>query len=282
MIEVKNLEFSYPGVSGLAVNGVNFNIEPGEIFGFLGPSGAGKSTTQKILIKILKPTSGSINIMGKDISEWNNDFYEHIGVGFELPNHYSKLSAWENLQFFSSFYKSKIINIEDLLKRVGLADDMHKKTESYSKGMKMRLNFVRALMHNPNVLFLDEPTSGLDPVNAHIVKEIILEQKKAGKTIFLTTHNMHDADELCDRVAFIVDGKLRLTDSPDSLKRKYGKRNVIVTYGKQSSSIAEFDMDKLGTDKSFIHLLKNEFISTIHSQETTLNNIFIQTTGKTL
>lgn len=282
MIEVENLKFKYPGDSTLAVNDINFNIKTGEIFGFLGPSGAGKSTTQKILIKILEATSGQVRIMDKSISEWNNEFYEHIGVDFELPNHYSKLTAWENLQFFSSFYRSRIKNTKDLLERVGLANDINKKTESYSKGMKMRLNFVRALMHDPKILFLDEPTSGLDPVNAHIMKEIILEQKKAGKTIFLTTHNMHDADELCDRVAFIVDGKLKLTDSPDNLKQKFGKRKVIIEYGKNSNSSAEFDMNKLGTDKNFIHLLQNEFISTIHSQETTLDNIFIRTTGKNL
>ncbi len=282
MIEVEDLKFRYPDVSGLTIDGISFHIDSGEIFGFLGPSGAGKSTTQGILTKILRATSGRVNIMGKKIDRWNNDFYEHIGVGFELPNHYSKLTAWENIQFFSTFYKTKVRNIKVLLERVGLVDDMHKKTESFSKGMKMRLNFVRALMHDPKILFLDEPTSGLDPVNAHIIKEIILEQKHNGKTIFLTTHNMFDAEELCDRVSFIVDGKLRLTDPPYKLKLQYGKRRVIVEYGQDKQLTAEFNMDGLGSDTSFIELLKKEHISSIHSQEASLDSIFIQTTGKTL
>lgn len=282
MIEVRNLKFRYPNESNFAINDIDFQIDSGEIFGFLGPSGAGKSTTQKILIKILKATSGQVRIMGKNISDWKNDFYEHVGVGFELPNHYSKLTAWENLQFFSSFYQSRINNTLELLERVGLINDIHKKTESYSKGMKMRLNFVRALMHNPKILFLDEPTSGLDPVNAHIIKDIIVEQKQAGKTIFLTTHNMFDADQLCDRVAFIVDGKLKITDSPINLKQKYGKRRVMVEYGNKEIQSAAYDMNNLGSNEHFLQLLKKEYITSIHSQEATLDNIFIQTTGKTL
>jgi fluoroquinolone transport system ATP-binding protein len=166
--------------------------------------------------------------------------------------------------------------------RVGLENDMDKKTESYSKGMKMRLNFIRALMHDPQILFLDEPTSGLDPGNARLIKDIILEQKREGKTIFLTTHNMHDAEELCDRVSFIVDGELKVTDSPQHLKLAYGRRKVSVTYGSDTQKKAEFDLDDLGGNRDFLDLIKKEFIAAMHSSEASLDDIFIETTGKVL
>lgn len=282
MIEVNNLRYTYPNASGQTIKGIDFHIGAGEIFGFLGPSGAGKSTTQKILTKILNSYSGEVSILGKALNLWDSDFYEHIGVGFELPNHYAKLTALENLEFFSVFYRSKIKDLKDLMARVGLENDMDKKTERYSKGMKMRLNFIRALMHDPQILFLDEPTSGLDPGNARLIKDIILEQKREGKTIFLTTHNMHDAEELCDRVSFIVDGELKVTDSPKRLKLAYGRRKVSVAYGSDIQKKAEFNLDNLGDNMDFLALIKQEFIAAIHSGEASLDDIFIETTGKVL
>jgi ABC-type Na+ transport system ATPase subunit NatA len=176
------------------VKDLNLVIQPGQIFGLLGPSGAGKSTTQKVLIKLLPGYQGEVLYLGKPLSSWKQNFYEDIGVGFEMPVHFNKLTAMENLKYFSSLYK-KHINIEAMMVRVGLGEAMHQPVGQYSKGMKMRLNFVKALLNDPQVLFLDEPTNGLDPSNARIIKDIILEEKKKGKTILITTHLMGDVEE---------------------------------------------------------------------------------------
>ena len=282
MIHVKDLEYAYPKATDNTIRKISFDIEKGEIFGFLGPSGAGKSTTQKILTKLLRSYKGDVKLAGKNLNSWNAEFYNHIGVGFELPNHYSKLTALENLSFFSTFYDKKVIPPMELLRMVGLEEDAKKKTGDYSKGMKMRLNFVRALMHDPEILFLDEPTTGLDPANARKIKDIILDQKSKGKTIFLTTHNMHDAEELCDRVSFITDGSLNLTDSPRNLKLINGKRIVKVEYGKDKIRSQEFPLDELGSNKKFLSLIQNENIVAMHSEEAGLDDIFIKVTGKNL
>lgn len=191
MMRVENLHFKYHKAVTDTIKGIDFEIPHGTIFGFLGPSGAGKSTTQKIITGLLHGYTGEVTVMNRNLSNWKNNYYEHIGVGFELPNHYMKLTAKENLQFFASFYSKKVQSPDELLKMVGLENEADKKVESFSKGMKVRLNFVRALMHNPDILFFDEPTSGLDPMNAKKLKRIIEEQKQNGKTIFITTHNMY-------------------------------------------------------------------------------------------
>ena len=276
---VKNLSFTYPGSPQETVKDISFSIDKGEIFGFLGPSGAGKSTTQKILIKLLQPFRGEVEILDKPLQEWTASFYNHIGVGFELPNHYRKLSAIENLRFFGSFYQREVRDPHELLEMVGLLEHADKRVEEYSKGMKMRLNFLRAIMHDPDMIFLDEPTAGLDPVNARLLKDIILDLRKAGKTIFITTHNMQDAEELCDRIAFIVDGELALINSPKALMLQFGERNVRVEYGEQPLKSSEFPLDDLGKNQDFLRLLQNEPIHTIHTREATLEDIFIKVTG---
>ncbi|CAN5199868.1 ABC transporter ATP-binding protein [soil metagenome] len=281
MISVKNLIYTYPKSSMPTVKGLNFSIEKGEIYGFLGPSGAGKSTTQKILIKLLQNFKGEITILNKQLQEWKSDFYEYIGVGFELPNHYLKLTALENLQFFGSFYQ-KITDPMELLEMVGLEAEAHKRVEDFSKGMKMRLNFIRALLHDPVVLFFDEPTSGLDPMNARIMKDIILDLSKKGKTIFLTTHNMHDADELCDRVAFIVDGEIKETGAPKELKQQAGDRKVIVEIFNGKFQKQEFLLDGIGHNSAFLEALNQEGLRSINTKEATLEDIFIKSTGKKL
>ncbi|HKI89220.1 MAG TPA: ABC transporter ATP-binding protein [Draconibacterium sp.] len=282
MIEVKNLVYRYPKNEEPTVKDISFSIARGEIFGFLGPSGAGKSTTQKILIKLLNDYSGEIRIAGKDLKSSGGSFFNEIGVCFELPNHYLKLTALENLQYFSGFYRQKTGNLFDLLDKVGLAEDANVKVEKFSKGMKMRLNFIRSIMHNPNILFLDEPTSGMDPVNARKIKNIILKQKQQGKTVFITTHNMHDADELCDRVAFIVEGRLEIIDSPKNIKQMGGKRVVNVEYENGGVCSEEFEIDGLAENANFLNVLRKNHIRSIHSREASLEDIFIQVTGKNL
>ena len=281
MIQVKDLKFQYQGSDSLTLKGLNFDIKEGEIFGFLGPSGAGKSTVQKILYKILSDYSGEVKIQNKDLHKWNKDYLEKIGVGFELPNHYQKLTGKENLDLFVSFYQNKADrDLNKLFEQVDLLDAINKPVEAYSKGMKMRLNFIRAIQHNPDILYLDEPTSGLDPVNAQKIKELILDQKVKGKTIFITTHSMHTADELCDRVAFIVDGEIRIIDSPQNLKMQYGKEAVNVNL--KTGEVKEFPLKELGVNTDFLQFIKQSEINRIHTMEATLDEVFINVTGKSL
>jgi fluoroquinolone transport system ATP-binding protein len=284
MIHVENLRFTYPNGRHEAVKGLNFEVKAGEVFGFLGPSGAGKSTTQKILIGLLKGYAGNISVMGQELSTWGATYYERIGVGFELPNHYLKLTALENLNYFRSLYSTKTQDPKTLLEKVGLGEDAKTPVSQFSKGMKMRLNFARALIHNPRLLFLDEPTSGLDPVNSRVVKDMIREQQQAGTTVFLTTHDMAVADELSDRVAFIVDGEIKMLDAPKTLKLKYGRRSVRVEYANGGTQLAnrEFELDSLGNNNEFLQVIRDNRVETIHTQETTLENIFIQVTGREL
>ncbi len=279
MFSVKDLRFTYPKNQAETIKGISFEINKGEIFGFLGPSGAGKSTTQKILIKLLDRYQGSILYDSKSLSELNESFYEDIGVSFEMPIHFSKLTAMENIDFFLKLYKNHA-DIEALMKSVGLWDDRNKMVGEFSKGMKIRLNFVRAMLNNPKMLFLDEPTNGLDPANAMILKNLIKNYQKQGGTVFITSHIMADIDQLCDRVAFIVDGQIKEIDSPRNLKIKYGKRTIKVEYKENNhTETASFEMDGLNDNEAFFKLLKEKDIETIHTGETTLEEIFILVTG---
>jgi fluoroquinolone transport system ATP-binding protein len=282
MIQVENLHFSYPSQSSNTIKGINFSIDKGEIYGFLGPSGAGKSTTQKIMTKLLGGFRGKVWMMEKELHKWNNDYFNHIGVGFELPNHYTKLTGLENLKLFASLYDKPTQDLKNLLKIVGLENAANQKTQDYSKGMKMRLNFIRALVHDPEILFFDEPTSGLDPVNAHNIKSIISDLKQKGKTIFLTTHNMHDADELCDRVAFISDGIIKAEDAPKVLKLKYGKPLLNVEYEDSTLKSQDFSLNNLNENVEFLDVLKTNKIVSMHSREASLNDVFVKTTGQNL
>lgn len=283
MLNVENLEFAYPNSKKKAIDGISFQIKKGEIFGFLGPNGAGKTTTQKVIIGLLKGYKGKVELLGKDLKIWKSDLYERIGVCFEFPNHYQKLTALENLEFFASFYNGKTIDPIQLLKMVDLEKDAKLRVGAFSKGMKTKLNFVRALLNDPRMLFLDEPTTGLDPVSSRQVKNIILRKKAEGKSIFLTTHNMADADELCDRVGFIVDGRIALVASPKELKIKHGKRLVRVEYIKGVKlKRDEFSLDDLGKNSKFISLLRSGRVKTIHTADASLDEIFIKVTGRQL
>jgi fluoroquinolone transport system ATP-binding protein len=283
MIEVKDLTFTYPGGKKEALRNVTFSVKPGEIFGFLGPSGAGKSTTQKVLTGQLAGFSGHVSVMGRDVSSWKPEYYEKIGVSFELPNHYQKLTALENLNFFRSMYGGETEDPMALLRKVGLEGDANVRVAQFSKGMKVRLGFVRAILNKPDILFLDEPTTGLDPVNGRIIKDIISAKRAEGKTIFLTTHNMALADELCDRVGFIVDGELKLIDSPRELKLRSGKRIVRVEFNENSHvESREFMMKDLANNGEFLEILRTRDVQTIHTEEASLEDIFIKVTGRAL
>lgn len=281
MIKVKDLSFSYPESKRSVLRNVSFAIERGEIFGFLGPSGAGKSTTQKILYKVLTDYSGEIAMHAKPLSEWGNEYFEKIGVGFELPNHYLKLTARENLKLFASFYPSdRILDLDLLLETFGLIESASMRVETFSKGMKMRLNFIRAIMHDPDILFLDEPTAGLDPRNAKSIKNYIKKLQGDGKTIFVTTHDMTTADELCDRVSFIADGEIRITEKPSVLKKAHGRDMVRVV--REDDEEREFPLTELGRNAEFLDFIARGRIERIDTQEASLEDVFIKITGSTL
>ncbi len=280
MISVKDLYFSY--TKKPFIEQVNFEVESGEIFGFLGPSGAGKSTLQKILTGLITTYSGSVKVNGTEVKQRKNSFYEQIGVDFEFPSLYEKLTGRANLRFFNSLYQ-KQGDVETLLASVGLLADADKKVADYSKGMKSRLNFIKAILHDPDILFLDEPTSGLDPSNARLMKDMILKEKAKGKTIILTTHNMFDATELCDRVAFIVDGKIKALDAPHNLIMSKGATKITYTYAQNGKEkIEHISLRKTSEDELLSRLLKDNQLLSIHSSEPTLNDIFVELTGRHL
>lgn len=283
MIDVKNLFFSYDKEDTYAVEDISFNIEKGEIFGFLGPSGAGKSTTQGVLSGLLSHQKGEIVIDGQPRNNHpEKSFFNRIGVGFEIPNVYKKLSGLDNLKFHRRLYDGETEDPMHILEIVGLKDEAKKRAGSYSKGMKQRLGFARSMINKPDIWFLDEPTMGLDPTTANSIKAIIKEKQALGTTIFLTTHNMFVADELCDRVGFIVDGKIVAIDSPKNLKLKYGKPVVKVEYlqdGELLSRDFNFTTDDKKTLQEFIG---THDIKTLHSGEPTLEEIFIKLTGRAL
>lgn len=283
MIKVDKLTYAYPGTEEAVLKNISFQVGNGEIFGFLGPSGAGKSTTQKVLNGLLRGFEGRVEVNGVNPGNTARSFYEKIGVAFEFPNLYLKLTALENLELFASFFSSPTRNPEELLAMVGLEGDRDTRVEAYSKGMKMRLNFVRALLNNPEILFLDEPTAGLDPGNARIMKDIILALRDRGVTVFLTTHHMADADELCSRIAFMVKGSLPVIDSTENLKLAHGRKVVrVVHQTKNGQGSSDFDISGLANNQDFQALLSGEKILTIHTQEASLEEIFIKVTGQQL
>jgi fluoroquinolone transport system ATP-binding protein len=283
IIEVADLSFTYPRAAGPAVKEISFAVERGEIFGCLGPSGAGKSTTQKILIGLLLGYLGSVSVLGRPPADWGADYYERVGVSFEAPNHFLKLTAAENLAYFAALYAGPSRPPRELLAAVGLEDDARLRVSQFSKGMKGRLNVARSLLHGPELLFWDEPTAGLDPTNARRIKDLALEQKTAGRTIFLTTHDMTLADELCDRVAFLVDGRVAALDAPRELRLRDGRRAVAVEYGHDGRvERREFDLDGLGDDPDFLAILRSGGVRGLHSQEATLEDVFLRVTGRGL
>jgi fluoroquinolone transport system ATP-binding protein len=280
MIEVKDLTFSYNQKE--FIKDIHFQVEKGMIFGFLGPSGAGKSTLQKILTGLITNYKGHAIVNGVECKNHTNAFYENIGVDFEFPTLYEKLTARENLEFFASLYSQPTQSIDQLLESVGLQNDAHKKVRDYSKGMKSRLNFIKSLLNDPDVLFLDEPTSGLDPTNSRIMKDLILDEKRKGKTIILTTHNMEDATELCDQVAFIMNGQICAMDSPQNLIMSHGAAQIVYTYEEEGLQQRTCPLDKLSFDTKLNELIRENQLLSIHSSEPTLNDIFMEVTGRTL
>jgi len=220
-IKVSDLTRDYNGLR--AVDGISFDVEPGEVFGFLGPNGAGKTTTIKMLTGQLRPTAGMARVAGCDVVEQRQQLKPQIGVVFEHQNIYERLSARDNLLFAARLYGVPKTRVEEMLARVGLTERAREKTVKYSNGMKQRLLIARALLHEPKVLFLDEPTRGLDPHIARGIRAFIAELAQQGVTVFLTTHYMEEADQLSDRVAIIDQGRIVALDTPERLKAELGE-----------------------------------------------------------
>lgn len=316
-IEAQGLRYTYPGARSETLHGLDFSVRRGEIFGFLGPSGSGKSTTQRLLIGSLRGYGGGLRVFGDEVSGLGADYRERIGVVFEVPNLYAKLSARENLDFFAGLYRGPTLGPMELLERVGLGSHADQRVATFSKGMKMRLNFCRALLHRPTLLFLDEPTSGQDPAHAKLLRGMVQELREGGATVFLTTHNMHEAAELCDRVAFIADGALAASGRPRELMLAglEGGRQVRVELaadargegvregpeqgpgtrlgqglgrgpghglGQGALVSRSFPLAGLGANRDFLALLEAGVVESIHSQEATLEDVFVAATGRAL
>lgn len=280
MIQISNVYHDYEGKGHFAVSNVSFHVAAGQIFGFLGPSGAGKSTIQNIMTGLLPLQRGEVLYEGKSIKTLKTSFFNQIGVSFEQPNLYEMLTGVENLKYFAALFSVPTVAPMALLERVGLREAANKRVSDYSKGMKQRLMLARALINQPKYLFLDEPTSSLDPKTAASVRELIREQQARGAAVFLTTHNMELADSLCDTVAFICDGVIAATDSPDALKLAYGKRAVTVLYKESGEEHTKtFDMNDTAALAAFLPTVA---LVKLHSQEATLEEIFLRVTGKEL
>ncbi|HSW42965.1 MAG TPA: ABC transporter ATP-binding protein [Patescibacteria group bacterium] len=279
-VSARDLAYSYGDVE--AVRGISFEIAPGEIFGFLGPNGAGKTTTIKMLTGQLRPRSGVARILGRDVGRDDPQTQAQIGVCFEEKNLYDAMSADENLRFFASLFGMRVDTAE-LLRRVGLGDRAKDRVAHYSKGMRQRLMVARALVNHPRVLFLDEPTDGLDPVSSKAIRAIIREEAEAGAAVLLTTHDMWEADELSDRVAFINEGLIYAIDTPENLKLQYGKRSVKVRR-RDGDEVREetVPLDDAAAGERLRAAVEAEGLMTIHTEESTLENIFVEMTGRAL
>ncbi len=266
----------------VAVDGVSFKLAPGEVLGLLGPNGAGKSTTIKMLIGLLPPQAGSIEVLGMAMSQHRSAIQARLGVVFEEKNLYPTLSGRENLAFFARLFGRRDVDLDGLLDRVGLATRGRDRVSGYSKGMRQRLTVARALLNRPDVLVLDEPTDGLDPVSARSIRGLIREEAERGVAVLLTTHDMYEADGLSDRVAFIDQGRILALDTPERLKLRHGQRTVRVRRqvdGAVEESVVTLDGD---AGDRLRELVAAEGLLTIHTEEATLEDVFVAFAGRRL
>jgi ABC-2 type transport system ATP-binding protein len=303
VIQVHNLTKIYGKL--MAVNHINFEVEKGEIYGFLGPNGAGKTTTLRMLTGIIKPDKGEANILGFNIQKEPLKAKQNIGVVPETSNAYVDLSAWQNMMLMSELYgipkKEAENRAKNLLDRLGIYDRRDDKVKTFSKGMKQRLILCMALVNDPLLIFLDEPTSGLDVQSTHLIQDILQEFPEQGKTIFLTTHNMDEANNLCDRVAIMNKGQIAAIDRPEKLKNMIKKlKSIEISFDKavKTKNLSEIphitQIRKKGdkfiayTDNidGLIHSLalfaesENLKIVTLNTLDPSLEEVFIELTGE--
>ena len=286
---VKHFNLSKQGMKGMksgqvrkgiknlirAVDNISFEVEKGEIFGFLGPNGAGKTTTIRMLTGVLKPTNGQTEIFGKNI--WKNSIQvkQIIGNVPEMANVYPDLTGMENLKFIGELHsipkKIRLKRAEELLKQFELYEKSNIKAKKYSRGMKQRLLLCMALINEPKILFLDEPTLGLDVQSSRIIKQLIKNYNKKGMTIFLTTHDMNVANELCHRIAIINKGKIVSLDTPENLRRIFQENQIIsVTF---EHDIKKEDLETIGSSIKEVNKIKDEWTLLVHDINQTLIDI---------
>ncbi|WP_125763393.1 ABC transporter ATP-binding protein [Companilactobacillus hulinensis] len=263
-----------------ALKDLSFSIKSGEIFGLLGPSGAGKTTTIKILTGQLKQTNGSASVLGVPIEEINESIYEQIGIVSHNSGLYDKLSVYKNLEIFTRILNVPKARINKILKQVGLLSDRKKIAGKLSQGMRQRLILARAVLHQPKVLFLDEPTSGLDPSTQIEIHRLIMELRDNGTAVFLTTHNMEEADKLCDHLALLNDGKIVETGTPRDIRLRHNKKKQYKVLLKNNQELTLTQSEET-TQKINWWMTSNELV-TIHSCEPTLETVFIEVTGRKL
>ncbi|MGN0246448.1 MAG: ABC transporter ATP-binding protein [Lachnospiraceae bacterium] len=276
MIQCQNIYKSYD--TKTVLNGIDFTIPDGEIFGLLGPSGAGKTTIIKILTGQLGFDKGSVKILDKEVGDLTGEDKKQIGIMMDQFGLYERLSCADNLKIYADIYGIPHSRVKEILQRVGLADAMKLSAANLSKGMRARLLLARVFMHAPKIIFLDEPTSGLDPQSMRAIHRIILEKKKEGCTIFLTTHNMEEATALCDTVALLNDGKIVDYGKPKEICRKYNHQKKIILHLSGGEDL-ELSHGKESA-KQIYDLLQAEEIETIHSSEPTLETVFLELTGR--
>ncbi len=277
-VVARNLSHSFAG--NQVLNDITFQVRNGEIFGLLGPSGAGKTTLIKILTGQLRQDDGYSEILGKDTKKLGESEHKQIGTMMDNFGLYERLSVYDNLSFYADIYRVSRNTINDVLKKIGLYEACHTAVSKLSKGMKNRLSLARALMNNANLLFLDEPTAGLDPVTAKEIHHILVEQKKKGTTIFLTTHNMYEAQSLCDNIALLYKGNIIEYGKPTDICKKYNHLN------KLRITLKNGEMVTLENGSASALLMKEylekNMIEAIHSTEPTLETVFVELTGKEL
>jgi ABC-2 type transport system ATP-binding protein len=277
-IEVDGLSRTFNGLR--AVDNISFTVEGGEIFGFLGHNGAGKTTTIRMLSGQLRPSAGHARVASCDVITEQRRLKPLIGVVSEHQNLYERMSGRENLAFASRLYGTDNRRVDEALDQVGLLDRAEDKIRHYSNGMKQRLVIARALLHRPQIIFLDEPTRGLDPVVGREIRRLVVELSAQGVTVFLTTHYMEEADQLCGRVAFISEGRIAALDTPANLKVAHGQKSLTATLNNgESLTISLNDTD---AGKQLEKLVNAGQIRTLHSAEATLEEVFIRITGRRL
>lgn len=259
------------------LDGLTFSVSRGECFGFLGPSGAGKTTTIKLLTRQLKKDSGRINLFGRPIENASDADYERIGILSDTSALYERMSIEDNLNLYAKIRGKGAGDIDRLLERMNLSQDRKTLVKNCSKGMRQRAALLAALIHSPELLFLDEPTSGLDPAARAEVHRMLAELKAAGTTIFLTTHDMAEADSVCDRLAILDEGRIVASDEPESLKLRFARNRVVVVT--RSRGTLEVTKDAASAEE-IRELFASDEVLSIHSDEPNLEEVFLELTGR--
>ncbi|PKL48817.1 MAG: bacitracin ABC transporter ATP-binding protein [Candidatus Riflebacteria bacterium HGW-Riflebacteria-2] len=277
-VEVEGLEKSYGQTK--VVKGISFTVRHGEIFGFLGPNGAGKTTSIRMMIGEIPFSNGRISIMGHPVPDQIHQTRIKVGVVPDYQNLYDRITVRQNLEFFSALNSVSASRIDEVLSEVFLVEHQHKACKDLSRGLRQRALIARGLLHKPRLFFLDEPTSALDPHSARLIRELVMQLKNNGTTVFLTTHYMEEANQLCDRLAILNAGEIVACDSPENLKKNFGRKAALVEYLEQETKHkADFSLENPQDIASLAELISTGKILRIHSQEATLEEVFMKVTG---